>query len=398
MASDIISSQATESGRRSGAARELFGELGFYTLPGNALDSRPILDDPIVAEELGLGSIWIGERFGRKDAGVIAGAAAALSQRLGIATAVLGQLGLRHPLAIAGFASTMMEVSQGRFALGLGRGVDRVADATGTPRITFAYLEHLIDVLRRLWRGERVDHQSAIGTMHGATLGMTLEPPPPVIMGAMGDKTCRWAGRHCDGVVLNSLWSTEAVAHSTRLIREGAEEAGRDPKSVRVWTILITACEVPETTMLETIVRRMNTYMYLPFFTKELCRVNGWDPAKVAQITAELQAVDASNSAAVGTLGDEHTSRDLDVLRRMREIYPDDWIHQANAVGDRHHCAKAVRDRLEAGADGILFHGSTPQDLAPLLKCWPEYRPVNASAQLPNPGLAAAASAFTPRS
>lgn len=364
----------------------LFPELGFYTLPGHVDDPARILSEPVEGERLGLGSVWISERFGTKDIGVLSGAALARTERIGIATGLIGQLALRHPLVTAGYASTMMEVSGGRSALAIGRGVDAVADATGTPRITFSYLEDFVDVLRRLWRGERVTHDSALGKLTNASLGVELDPLPPIVMAAMGDETCRWAGRHCDGVLFNSLWSTEAVAHSTRLVREGAEQAGRDPASVRVWAILVTACEVPEETMLNTIVRRMNTYMYFPFFVEALCRANGWDAAKAAEVTAKLKEIDAGTQVARGAMGDEGTSRDLDALRRMYETYPEQWIHDGNAVGDRDHCARAALERFEAGADGVLFHGSSPSDLAPLLEAWPRHRPSEVPSHT-NPGL-----------
>src|SRR5581483_9483224 len=137
-----------------------FPELGFYTLPGHVDDPARILQEPVTGERLGLGSIWISERFGTKDVGVLSGIALARTEQLGVAAGLLGQLGLRHPLVTASYASTMMEVSGGRFALGIGRGVDPIADATGTPRVTFDYLDDYIAVLRRLWRGEAVTHSS----------------------------------------------------------------------------------------------------------------------------------------------------------------------------------------------------------------------------------------------
>jgi 5,10-methylenetetrahydromethanopterin reductase len=71
----------------------------------------------------------------------------------------------------------------------------------------------------------------------------------------------------------------------------------------------------------------------------------------------------------------------------MYATYPEEWIHQGNAVGDRDHCARAALARFEAGADGVLFHGSAPQDLLPLLECWPEHRPSGLETRSPNPGL-----------
>ena len=84
------------------------------------------------AEQLGLGSAFISERFSTKDASTLSGAAAAVSDTIGIATAATNH-NTRHPLVTATFATTMHRLSGGRFALGLGRGFDRMFMAMGLP-------------------------------------------------------------------------------------------------------------------------------------------------------------------------------------------------------------------------------------------------------------------------
>jgi probable F420-dependent oxidoreductase len=363
-----------------------YPELGCYTLPGHVSDPERIFTEPVEAEQAGLGSVWISERFGTKDASVLSGVAAARTERIGIVAGLAGQLGVHHPIRMASYASTMAEIAPGRFALGLGRGMDVLADATGTPRVTFAYLEAYISVLRRLWRGERVSEDSPVGRLRGIMLDTALAEPPPIMAAAMGDATLRWAGANCEGVLLNSLWSARAVERSVRLVREGAEQAGRDPSSVKVWTILVMACEVPEETMLLTVIRRMNTYMYFPWMVEGIVRANGWDPKVAQRVIERLKQIDAATVAA-GPTGDEHTARDLAALREMRDAYPEEWVADGNAVGDRDTCARATLARFEAGADGVLLHGSAPRDLAPLLERWPTYRPQGLDEHSANPGL-----------
>jgi 5,10-methylenetetrahydromethanopterin reductase len=361
-----------------------FPECGFYTLPGHIFDPTQAIEEITTGERLGLGSVWISERFGGKNGDVISGAAAMLTSRMGIASGLLQNLPLRHPIVVAGYAATMSKLTQNRFALGIGRGTDQFADVTGTPRLTFSVLEDYIGILRRLWRGEAVDYEGRLGTIRGLRLGAGLEESPPIIMAAMGEKTCRWAGGLCDGVLLNALWTPEAVARSTRQIREGAELAGRDPRSVRVWTIQVTACEVPEELMLSYVVRRMNTYLLFPPMFDSICEANGWDKREAVRLRSSLAELDRGRRA--GTMGDEATTRELDDLRRMRDIYPREWIHVGNAVGSASQCAQATRARLDAGADGVLFHGSHPRDLAPLLEVWPRYRPGGLGSRSVNPG------------
>jgi 5,10-methylenetetrahydromethanopterin reductase len=366
-----------------------FPELGYYTLPGHVSDPKLVIEEVKIGDELGLGSVWISERLNTKNVEVLSGVAAAVSGRMGIASGLIANLPLRNPLVTAAYASTMMKLTDNRFALGVGRGVDGLADATGTARLNFKLLEDYIGILRQLWRGESVTYDGIAGNLRGVTLGMTLDPMPPVIMAVMGDKTAYWAGRFCDGVVYNSLWTKQAVEHSTCLVRKGAEDAGRDPKSVKVWTILVTACEVSEDIMLKDIVRRMNTYLLFPPMFDSICDANGWDKKAAIKLREALSKIDGDKKKMQkGMMGDENTSRNLDDVRRTFDLYPKEWIYEGNAVGTADECAQCVRDRFDAGADGVLLHGSHPSNLAPLLKVWPKYRPVGIfDKRSANPGL-----------
>jgi len=365
-----------------------YAELGFYALPGYAPDPTSVYDEITSGEQLGLGSVWISERHNTKDIGVMSGIAAATTKRMGIATGLISQLPLRHPLAVGGYGSTMATMTGGRFALGIGRGVNKFADMTGTERVNFQLLEDYMSVLRRLWRGEVVSYEGPAGVLKNVALGGAVDPVPPIIMAAMGDKTCQWAGRHCDGVVFNSLWTQGAVARSVSHVRRGAEEAGRDPSSIRIWTIQVTACEVSEEDVLNFIVRRMNTYVLFPPMMEAVCRANVWDIKVADRIRKKLGELDGNRKP--GASGDEHTTRNLDDLREIRKMYPDEWIYEGNAVGTGPECARATRSRFDAGADGVLFHGSPPLKLAPLLTLWPQYRPAGKFSSTPvNPGLSA---------
>ena len=63
-----------EGGRMSTAPR--FPELGFYTLAGGAQNPRDLITECARAEELGLGAVFISERFNVKEAVTLSGAAA----------------------------------------------------------------------------------------------------------------------------------------------------------------------------------------------------------------------------------------------------------------------------------------------------------------------------------
>ena len=348
-----------------------YPELGYWTLGGHIPDPTPLIDQAKEGERIGLSTVWISERPGTKDIGVLSGAALAAAPNSTIASGLIQNLQTRNPLVVASYASTMMLMTGNKFILGMGHGQPKLSDMFGVPRSTMPLIGRYIDTLKALWRGEEVTAEHDGWKLDNAALGVTLEVPPPIYMGAMGDKTLAWAGRHADGVILYSCLNKQAVEHSVKVVKTAAEEAGRNPADVKICGVAVTACDVSEEKMLNYIVRRMITYFMLPNIDV-LIRVNGWDPDKAQQIKAAVME-DAGKSK--GGMGDESVSRELDTLRRFRDMFPQEWINDCNAVGDADTCAGYMRMLLDSGADKVIIHGSPPSDLGSLLAAWPKHRP-----------------------
>src|SRR5215208_2518527 len=112
-------------------------ELGFYTLAGAPRSPRDLLDEVRDAEALGLGWCFISERFNVKEAATLSGAVGAASTTLRIATAATNHF-TRHPIVTASYATTMHRLTDGRFTLGLGRGIGLLTAALGYPPVTTA--------------------------------------------------------------------------------------------------------------------------------------------------------------------------------------------------------------------------------------------------------------------
>ncbi|MYD23386.1 MAG: LLM class flavin-dependent oxidoreductase, partial [Holophagales bacterium] len=158
-------------------------ELAFYTLAGQPESPVELFDEVRAGEAMGFGSVFISERFNVKEAATLSGAAAACSTELGIATAATNQ-NTRHPLITASYALTMHRLTGDRFSLGLGRGIARVFDALGLPRITTAQMEDFVGLMRRMWRGETiVGHDGPAGRFpvlgRGGPRPPHLPPNPP---------------------------------------------------------------------------------------------------------------------------------------------------------------------------------------------------------------------------
>src|SRR4051812_26579990 len=170
-------------------------ELGFYGLAGHSASPGDLLVEVRRAEELGLGSVFISERFNVKDAAVLSGAAGAASTRIGIATAATNH-NTRHPLVTATMATTMHRLTGGRFALGLGRGFDALFGAIGLRPITSAAIEDFTGLVRRLWKGEVVlGHDGPTGTYPYLHQDASFDEDIPIVLVAIGERTVELAGR-----------------------------------------------------------------------------------------------------------------------------------------------------------------------------------------------------------
>jgi len=353
-------------------------ELGCYGLAGHSASPVDLLDEVRTAEEIGLGSVFLSERFNVKDAGVLAGAAAAVSTRVGIGTAATNH-NTRHPLVTATMATTLHRLSGGRYALGLGRGFDALFDVMGLPRVTGAQLEDAIGLYRTLWSGGSVvGHEGPAGSFPYLNQDSSFDESIPVLMTAIGPRTLELAGRLADGVVLHTFLTDETLARSVATVRAAAEAAGRDPHSVRVWAVLATVEEaVPEEVALRKTVGRLATY--LQGYGQVLVDANGWDRADLERFRRD-PLVDGYPGAfdAIGT------SEQLAHLRDA--VIPPHWL-EASATGSAARCAARVADQFAAGADSVILHGATPDELRPVVEEWSRVRDADRYAGLPaNPG------------
>jgi alkanesulfonate monooxygenase SsuD/methylene tetrahydromethanopterin reductase-like flavin-dependent oxidoreductase (luciferase family) len=141
----------------------------------------------------------------------------------------------------AAYANTMHSLTGGRFTLGLGRGFDRMFDAMGLPHITNAQLEDFAGIMRRMFAGEMIlGHDGPAGNW--PYLAMRDIEPAQIDLGfvAIGPKSLALGGRVFDQVVLHTFFTDEYTAKAVRIVKEAAEQAGRDPDSVKVWSCFAT--------------------------------------------------------------------------------------------------------------------------------------------------------------
>lgn len=344
-----------------------FPELGFYTLAGGASAPRALLDEVRDAEAMGLGRVFISERWAFKEAATLSGAAGAASETIEIATAATHHH-TRHPLVVGGYASTMHALTGGRFTLGIGRGIPALFDAFGIPRITTAQMEDFARVMKRLWRGETiVDHDGPLGRFPALRLDASLDADIPLGLVAFGPNSLALGGRCFDEVVLHTFFTDETLQRCVRTVKDAAEQAGRDPDTVRVWSCFATIGDhLPEDVRLKKTVGRLATYLQL--YGDLMVRTNDWDPAVLERFRADpvVQGFGSSLIDAVAS---------TEQLEHLATLIPDAWLAPA-ATGSPERCAAAVRRQRALGADRVILHGASPEELRPIVEAYAAGAPV----------------------
>jgi len=334
--------------------------LGFYALPGAPKSPRDLIEQVTAGEAMGLGTAFISERFNIKEASTLSGAAGAVTQRLHIATAATNH-NTRHPLVTASYATTMHRLTAGRFTLGLGRGIAPMFDAFGIPRITTAQLEDFAGLMRRLWKGEVIfGYDGPVGKFPILHLDATFDEDIPLLLTAFGPNSLALGGRAFDAVVLHTFFTDETTANAVAAVKRAAEEAGRDPAAVKVWSCFATVGDhLPADLRLKKTVGRMATY--LQGYGDLLVRTNGWDPAVLDRFRADPMV-----AGFRGALDDKATTEELE---HVATLIPDDWL-SASATGSADQCVDAVLHQFDLGCDGVILHGATPEELAPIVDAY----------------------------
>jgi probable F420-dependent oxidoreductase len=339
-------------------AQQLFDKFGTYVLPGRVRDPVRGLDEAKEAERIGLGAVWISERYATKEPAVLSGAVSQLTKRVRICATMYATV--RSPVVTASVCNLMQCLTGDRFRLLLARGVASHLATIGSPPITFPRLADLISILRRLWAGETVSYEGILGNFPAMELtDRYVGPAPEISFTAIGPKSLEFAGAHCDGVLLHPFITAQGVRNSAKIVRDAAEKAGRDPAKVRIYHNIIVAPDLPRDEEEAVVGGRAITYFQVPGYGEMIAQINGWDPSPLAKMRAHPQLAHLG-----GKLADQAFTRAqlVDVSRSL----PQAWYDDGAAIGTAAQCASKLCEFLDAGADEIVLHGSAPAQMGPL--------------------------------
>ncbi|HYC26972.1 MAG TPA: TIGR03557 family F420-dependent LLM class oxidoreductase [Nitrososphaerales archaeon] len=211
------------------------GSVGFNANP-DMVEANKLLRQVKLAEESGFEAIWPSDHFhpwfdtGAAESNTWVWMAAAMKEvHVPFGTAVTAPLFRYHPAIVAQAFATMESIFGHRLLLGVGTGEAMNESPLGYkwPRFNERRdrLIEAVQVIRRLWSGEKVDFDGSYYKLRGAKLYLRAEIP--IIISAMGPKMARVAGKYGDGFITSGK-TTQAVNEILMPgVKAGAAESGK---------------------------------------------------------------------------------------------------------------------------------------------------------------------------
>ena len=217
-----------------------------YKASAEQFGPRELLDYAVQAERVGLDSVWISDHFQPwRHAGGHApfslawlGALGASTSKVLLGTSVLTPTFRYHPSIVAQAFATLGAMFPGRIALGIGTGeslneVPSSAMAWPEQSERTARFKEALDLIKRLWREERLSYDGKFYRTHNATIYDRPETPLPIYVAGAGPYMAKLAGEQADGFICTSgkawtLYSETLLPN----VKAGMDKAGKPADGV----------------------------------------------------------------------------------------------------------------------------------------------------------------------
>ncbi len=203
--------------------------------------AKKLVEYGVRVEELGYDSVWVWDHmllgvepnFPIIDSLTVLTGIAARTSRIKMGTGIL-VLPLRNPVALAKQLSSMDQLSEGRFVMGMASGwYRREFDAVGIPfEKRGKLMDENLEILRRLWTedqvtGDYTNHRLSKAVMYPKP----FQPKIPILIGGYVDRVLKRAAVEGDGW-LTYFYTAQDFKKSWTKIRNFATEAGKDPDTL----------------------------------------------------------------------------------------------------------------------------------------------------------------------
>jgi coenzyme F420-dependent glucose-6-phosphate dehydrogenase len=297
-----------------------------------------LLEYAVVAEHAGFDSIDVSDHFhpwAEKGQACFVwtwlGAAAARTHKIILGTGITCPILRYHPAVIAQAAATLDCLAPGRTFLGVGTGealneysaVGEWPDYKGRRE----RLAEAIELIRKLWTGEKVTHRGVYYQTRQAKLYTPPQESIPIYISALVANSARFAGKHGDALITVGGEEAESYRKIFEGFAYGAAEAAKDAARMPRMIELAVAYTDDE----EAAIR---------------CRREYWAGTFVPALFTEriyTPAMSEQNGSVVGT----------DTIRKAVCISADPEEH-----------ARFAQRYIDLGFDHLIFHSAGPDQRA----------------------------------
>ena len=293
------------------------------------------------AESLDYDGCWLLEESGKESFATL-GALAGQTSRIRLGTSIVSFYS-RTPTLLAMSARTIDDLTGGRFSLGIGPGgagfIER-GHGIGVER-PLRRAQEAVEIIRGLLTTKRFAYDGEI--FHVKDFRLREGPaahPIPIYLSALNPKMMAVAARVADGFIA-SFPSDEAVGEWRAIIDREATAAGRDPKNVKMLTLLLTCVDPSDASAMNVLRRGLAFY----------CAAKSYHHiAQVSGVASDVQAV-----------WEAWQRREFDEAARL---VSDKIIEKFSLTGSPTECRKKLRFLIDAGVYPIIYPLPRPDRMA----------------------------------
>jgi alkanesulfonate monooxygenase SsuD/methylene tetrahydromethanopterin reductase-like flavin-dependent oxidoreductase (luciferase family) len=210
------------------------------TIPG--VTAEEVIDWARRSEAAGFSSLGTLDRivYPNWEPLVTFGAVAAVTERIGLVSAILILPYRASAAVVAKQAATVQVLSGGRLVLGLGLGArDDDYAAAGVPLENRGErFEQMVEEMKRLWAGEERGYAGGVGPDVSGN-------PPKLIVGGQADVVFRRAARYAEGWMMGG-GPPEGFGQAVENLESAWREAGRDGEPLKTSLTYFSLDDDPE--------------------------------------------------------------------------------------------------------------------------------------------------------
>jgi 5,10-methylenetetrahydromethanopterin reductase len=303
-----------------------------------------------LAERVGFDYIWVADVPALRDAVTTLAVLAMNTKKIKLGTAVAGFF-TRHPLIWASTATTIQELSKGRFTFGISVGgfLSRAKmgiDLKKPARTT----RDQIAVFRKLLKGEPATYEDEYITMDDFKLAFPVDPHPiPIYVGARGPKMLELTGEVAEGLLTEG--SARTLRESRKYLKKGAEKAGRNMSDFETAYLPTSFWLSKEVSKKDMDMLKMSGAPSILDSVPEIHRMLGLDKIPVEMLRKALIRGDFS---------------------KVPEYLPDEILREFAIIGDLETCISRIEELEKCGMTQLVLVDTIGPSTSEVLKTFGE--------------------------